>query len=114
MNSILMRLKVLLMNTKRYERIMQLVDEEAFLKVGKSKLIVFGVGGVGGQALESLVRAGFRTITIVDRDVVEESNLNRQLIATSKNLGEPKVEAAKARMLEIRPRLRELSRFIPQ
>ncbi len=101
MNSILMRLKVLLMNTKRYERIMQLVDEAAFLKVGKSKLIVFGVGGVGGQALESLVRAGFRTITIVDRDVVEESNLNRQLIATSKNLGEPKVEAAKARMLEI-------------
>lgn len=89
------------MNTKRYERIKQLVDEDTLLNVGKSRLIIFGVGGVGGQALESLVRSGFRHITIVDRDVVDESNLNRQLIATSKNIGKPKVDAAKRRMEEI-------------
>lgn len=91
------------MNERRYERITQIVDKEDFYKVTKSRIIIFGVGGVGGQALESLVRSGFRNITIVDRDVIDESNLNRQLIATSKNIGQSKVEIAKARMLEIDP-----------
>lgn len=91
------------MESRRFSRILQLINDDDFAKVKEAKLIIFGVGGVGGQALESLVRSGFFAFTIVDRDVVEESNLNRQVIATSKNIGQPKVEAAKMRMLEINP-----------
>lgn len=91
------------MKSDRLSRTRQLVGETALFKIKNANIIIFGVGGVGGQALESLVRAGFLSFTIVDRDVVEESNLNRQLIATSKTVGLPKVQVAKARMLEVNP-----------
>ncbi|MDY0214592.1 MAG: tRNA threonylcarbamoyladenosine dehydratase [Bacilli bacterium] len=89
------------MSNKAYSRTIQIIGEEKFAKLSKKKIIIFGVGGVGGQALEALVRSGFNNFTIVDHDVVEESNLNRQLISTMPFLGQPKVEAAKKRMLEI-------------
>ncbi len=91
------------MDNKRYSRTIQIVGANNFKKLQNIKIIVFGVGGVGGQALESLVRAGFLYITIVDRDVVEVSNLNRQLIATTQNIGKPKVEVARRRIHEINP-----------
>lgn len=89
------------MENNKYTRILQIVSHEDLAKVFRTSIILFGVGGVGGQALEALVRAGFKKITIVDSDVVEVTNLNRQLIATRHNIGTPKVEAAKQRMEEL-------------
>lgn len=67
------------------------------------RVILFGVGGVGSYAAESLIRTGLTHLTIVDGDVVQASNLNRQLPATRTTMGMPKVEALKARLLEINP-----------
>lgn len=72
-------------------------------KLAEAKVIVFGVGGVGSWCAESLVRTGLRYLTIVDSDAVEESNLNRQLMATSSTVGLPKVAALKARLVDINP-----------
>lgn len=72
-------------------------------KLAEAKVIVFGVGGVGSWCAESLVRTGLRYLTIVDSDAVEESNLNRQLMATSSTVGMPKVAALKARLVDINP-----------
>ncbi|HZJ89318.1 MAG TPA: ThiF family adenylyltransferase [Bacilli bacterium] len=88
-------------NYDKFKRTIQIVGLENFLKLQSKKLIVFGVGGVGGQAVESLVRAGFVNITIVDYDKIETSNFNRQLLATESELAKIKVEVAKRRMLEI-------------
>lgn len=68
-----------------------------------SKVILFGVGGVGSWCAEALVRSGVRRLTIVDSDRVCESNVNRQLMATSRTIGEVKVDALKERLLEINP-----------
>ena len=67
------------------------------------RVIVFGVGGVGSYAAEALIRTGLTHLTIVDGDTVQPSNLNRQLPATRATMGLPKVEALKARLLEINP-----------
>lgn len=72
-------------------------------KLAEAKVIIFGVGGVGSWCAESLVRTGLAHLTIVDSDSVEESNLNRQLMATSSTVGLPKVTALKARLLDINP-----------
>lgn len=93
------------MENKRYSRTIQIIGEDNFNKIRDKKIIVFGVGGVGGQALEALVRAGFKHLTIVDFDVVEESNLNRQLVSTLSKIGKSKVDAAKERMDDIMPDL---------
>ncbi len=89
------------MANNMFIRTIQIVGEENFNKLQDKSIIIFGVGGVGGQALEALVRAGFLKFTIVDHDVVEETNLNRQLIATQDVISKPKVEVAKNRMLQI-------------
>lgn len=68
-----------------------------------SKVILFGVGGVGSWCAEALVRSGVRCLTIVDSDKVCESNVNRQLMATSRTIGEVKVDALKERLLQINP-----------
>jgi tRNA A37 threonylcarbamoyladenosine dehydratase len=67
------------------------------------RVILFGIGGVGSWCAEALVRTGLTHLTIVDGDTVQASNLNRQLPATQATLGMPKVEALKARLLEINP-----------
>lgn len=72
-------------------------------KLKNSKVIVFGVGGVGSYTVEALARAGIGSITIVDNDDVAESNINRQLIATTSTVGQSKVEVAKKRILDINP-----------
>ena len=66
-------------------------------------MIVFGLGGVGGSAAEALLRAGVGHLTFVDADCVDETNLNRQIIATRETVGMPKAEAMRARALSIRP-----------
>ena len=68
-----------------------------------SRIAVFGIGGVGGHVVESLVRSGVGTIDIIDNDVVHKSNLNRQVIALHSNIGIPKVDAFEIRMKDINP-----------
>ena len=85
----------------RQERTRLLLGEEGLKKLADSKVLLFGIGGVGGYVLEALVRSGVGTIGIVDGDTVAESNLNRQLIATEKTLGQQKCFVAAARAKEI-------------
>lgn len=69
----------------------------------KARVILFGAGGVGSWCAEGLVRSGVKYLTIVDPDLVNPTNINRQLQATTKTVGQPKVEALKARLKEINP-----------
>lgn len=78
-------------------------SDSAFLKLADANVIIFGVGGVGAWCAECLVRTGIRNITLVDFDTIAESNLNRQLEATSYNIGMPKADAMRQRLLEICP-----------
>ncbi len=80
-----------------------LLGEEAMARLSSMRVIVFGVGGVGSWCAESLVRTGVRHLTIVDCDKVCVSNINRQLMATTETVGQPKVEALKSRLLTINP-----------
>ena len=72
-------------------------------KIQQAKVLIFGVGGVGSWCAEALVRSGVRNLTIVDSDRICITNCNRQLMATSKTLGQVKVEALRDRLLEINP-----------
>lgn len=83
-----------------------LIGKENLDKLKNSHVAIFGIGGVGSYALEGLVRSGIGTITIIDNDIVDITNINRQLIATTANIGVSKVEVAKKRALEINPNLK--------
>ena len=87
----------------KFERTIQAIGETAFQRLQHARVILFGAGGVGGWCAEALVRTGLLHLTIVDFDVVNPSNINRQLVATSANIGEPKVEAMRQRLLLINP-----------
>lgn len=78
-----------------------LLDENVCEKLSNLSVLVVGCGGVGGYAIESLVRLGVNNLTLVDNDVVDISNFNRQIIAINSNLNKPKVEAFKERILDI-------------
>lgn len=80
-----------------------LMGDEGMKRLADTRIIVFGCGGVGSWCVESLVRTGVKHITIVDMDCVAASNVNRQLMATSLTVGQPKVEAMRAHLLEIAP-----------
>ena len=82
-------------------RIELLVGKEGIDKLRNSKVIVFGVGGVGGFAVEALARAGVGEITLIDNDTVSLTNLNRQIIATYNTIDKPKVEVMKERILSV-------------
>lgn len=80
-----------------------LVGPEAMQRLAALRVAVFGIGGVGGWCAEALVRSGVGHLTLVDPDVVSPSNINRQVMAATSTLGMPKVEALRARLLDIRP-----------
>ena len=80
-----------------------LLGNEAMDRIAQKRVIIFGVGGVGSWCAESLVRSGIRQLTIVDSDRVCITNINRQLMATTKTVGQVKVEALKERLLTINP-----------
>ena len=80
-----------------------LLGDEAMERIAQKRVIIFGVGGVGSWCAESLVRSGIRQLTIVDSDRVCITNINRQLMATTKTVGQVKVEALKERLLSINP-----------
>lgn len=83
------------------ERSRQLLGDEKISSFGDKTILVIGIGGVGGTALESLARSGFKKFIIIDSDTVDISNINRQVLFTSKNVGEDKVIAAEKRLHEI-------------
>lgn len=87
----------------KFDRTKRLLGLEAMEKLENAHVAVFGIGGVGGHAADALVRSGIGKITIVDSDEVAESNINRQLIATTKTVGQKKVEVMKEHLLEINP-----------
>ena len=86
-----------------FSRTEMLIGKDALEKLNKCRVAVFGVGGVGGYAVEALARSGVGTIDVIDSDVVDISNINRQIIATSKTVGRKKVEVAKERIADINP-----------
>ena len=87
----------------KFERTISLIGEEKFNKLKSAKILIFGIGGVGGYTVEALARSGIENFCLVDGDCVSESNINRQLIATTRTVGRPKVEVMKERILEINP-----------
>lgn len=91
---------------ERFSRSSRILGEERLEKLNSSSVIIFGVGGVGGAVLEALVRGGVGTVAVVDKDVIDITNLNRQIIATDENIGEKKVDAAQKRALSINPKIR--------
>ena len=80
-----------------------LLGDEAMGRIAEKRVIIFGVGGVGSWCAESLIRSGIRKLTIVDSDRVCITNINRQLMATTKTVGQVKVDALKERLFSINP-----------
>ena len=94
-----------------------LLGREGMQKLAQAHVAVFGIGGVGSFAAEALVRSGIGAVTLVDKDTVSLSNCNRQLIATQKTVGRPKVEVMAERAREIRTDVQVYPRrefFLPQ
>ena len=83
------------------DRLELLVGKETIEKIKNTKVIIIGIGGVGGYTLESLVRSGIENITIVDYDKIDITNLNRQIISLNSNIANYKVEEAKKRIENI-------------
>lgn len=99
-----------------FERLITLIGEDNVNKLKKANVLIVGLGGVGGYALETLVRSGIYNLTIVDGDIVELSNLNRQIISKRDVIGRPKALVAQARTLEINPdvNLKVINQFISE
>ncbi len=88
---------------ERWKRAKMLLGEEGMLRLQKSRVAVFGVGGVGGYVAEALARGGVGAIDLIDSDKVAESNMNRQIAALSGTIGKYKTDVMKERILEINP-----------
>lgn len=88
-----------------FERTIALIGKEALDKIKKKNILVIGAGGVGGYAIEALIRSGIEKITIVDYDTVDITNINRQIIAQESNIGVLKTEAWQKRINDINSRV---------
>ncbi|MBO4354390.1 MAG: tRNA threonylcarbamoyladenosine dehydratase [Clostridia bacterium] len=88
---------------ERFLRTSYVIGDDAVERIKKSAVIIFGVGGVGSYCAEALARLGVGKITLVDSDVVSESNINRQIIALHSTVGQPKVDVMKKRILDVNP-----------
>lgn len=86
-----------------FARTEQLLGQEGYERLGRARVMVCGLGGVGSYAVEALARAGVGYLRMVDHDVVNPSNLNRQLFALRSTVGQPKAEVAAARIRDINP-----------
>ena len=86
------------------DRTLKLIGPEATAKLENSRVAVFGLGGVGGACCEALVRAGIGSIDLIDKDVVDVTNINRQIIADSENIGKNKTDVCKERLERINPK----------
>lgn len=91
--------------SNRFTRTEPVIGKDGLEKLWNSRVAVFGIGGVGGFAVEALVRAGVGTIDIIDKDEVDVTNINRQIIATQKTVGMDKVRVMKERIHDIDPEI---------
>jgi len=89
---------------ERFSRTELLIGAEALEKLASARVAVFGVGGVGGHAVEALARSGVGNIDVIDADTVSVSNINRQIIATEKTVGRAKVDVCVERIKDINPK----------
>ena len=89
--------------SERDIRTIRLIGQNAFDVLQQSRVAVFGIGGVGGPAAEALARSGVGAIDLIDRDVVEESNINRQIVADYKTIGQKKVKVMQEMISRINP-----------
>ena len=92
------------MLSKRFARTQMLLGEEGIKKLSRAKVMIIGLGAVGGYVLEALARSGIENFVLVDFDKFEESNINRQILAVSETLGLKKTDVAKQRVLSINPK----------
>ena len=88
---------------ERYKRTALILTPDGIERLNKAKVAVFGLGGVGGYAVEALARAGVGTLALIDNDTVSKSNINRQIYALESTVGKLKTEVAKARVSDINP-----------
>ena len=92
-----------------FSRTELLVGADAIERLARSTVAVFGIGGVGSFAVEGLVRSGVGKLVMIDNDCICVTNINRQIHATNKTVGRPKVEVMKERVLEINPRVQVIT-----
>ena len=100
-----------------FSRTRMLLGDDAMARLAGAHVAVFGVGGVGGYVVEALARSGVGTLELIDNDTVSLTNINRQIIALHSTLGMPKVDAARARIADICPETRVITRrafFTPE
>jgi len=90
---------------QRFVRNEMLIGSDKVASLAEKRVAIFGVGGVGGYVAEALARGGIGHLTIVDKDVVDITNINRQIIALTDTVGRAKVEVAKERLLQINPEI---------
>ncbi len=88
---------------EQFLRTGMLLGEDALARLQKARVALFGLGGVGGYTLEALARSGIGHLDLIDSDTISRSNLNRQILATHSTVGMRKVDAGKARVLDINP-----------
>lgn len=101
----------------RHSRTALVLGEEGVKKLNRSSVCVFGLGGVGSYCAEALARVGVGKLTLVDKDRVEESNINRQLVATYKTLACAKAEVMAARVKDVSPRTEVIAKelfYLPE
>jgi len=89
-----------------YQRTRLVIGDKGIEKLKKAKVCICGIGGVGSYVLEALARVGIRNITVIDKDRVDVTNINRQIIATINNIDIPKVDCAKERIKDINPNIK--------
>lgn len=87
----------------QFSRTTILIGESSMAKLANARVAIFGIGGVGGYVAEALSRSGVSSFALIDKDVVSESNINRQIIATYNTIGQSKCEVMKDRILSINP-----------
>ncbi len=103
--------------TEIFNRTIGLLGEDAVKNLGEKHIAIFGIGGVGGYVCEALVRSGIGEFTIVDKDVVDITNINRQIIALQSTVGKNKTTVMRERMLDINPSVKVHERtcfFLPE
>jgi tRNA A37 threonylcarbamoyladenosine dehydratase len=91
-------------NEERFSRTELLIGTEGIERLKKAKIAIFGIGGVGSFVVEALARAGVSNFVLIDNDKIDVTNINRQIIATTKTIGKYKTDVMKERILDINPR----------
>lgn len=89
---------------EKFIRTALLLGEGCMERLAQARVAVFGIGGVGGHAAEALARSGVGKLDLIDKDTVSSSNINRQVIATTKTVGQPKAQVMKERIMDINPK----------